>query len=329
MSFDRPWLLVLLAAPVLAEFLWRRERPGRPGFALARWKATDRGGGPSRSALAARVRDVLALAGYALLVAAAAGPSRLERAVVFLERGADVVFAIDASPSMGAKDLRPDRFRAASALVERFMAEERNEAVGVVAFGSEAALVCPPTADYAVVRARLSSVRPGELGDGTAIGSGLAVAVRHAASARGTAKRVILVTDGENNEGSVTPETAAALALARGIPVTVIGAGSRGEVPVEYEDPETGERSVGTYASSFDEERLRALAASTGGDYLNAADDEGIDRAFERLSKSLPAASRKRLTARKYSVAPAWFAAACLLLSASWIAGRLFLGRLP
>ncbi|MCX7024391.1 MAG: VWA domain-containing protein [Spirochaetes bacterium] len=328
MSFDSPWAFILLLAPVAAEWLWRRERTGRPAFSLSRWNGPDFVQGSARRTFAATARNALAAMGFVLLVMAAAGPSRVERSVLFLARGADIVFALDASPSMGAKDLRPDRFGAASMIIGRFTEEERNEAVGIVAFGSEAVLVCPPTTDYAVVRSRLAQVVPGELGDGTAVGTGLAVAVRHAASSRGGEKRVVLVTDGENNAGAIAPEAAAALALENGIAVTVIGVGSRGEVPVEYADPETGERFGGTYLSAFDEDRLRALAASTGGSYMNAADDAGVERAFAGLSSSVPVAERRRQASRRVSAAPAWFAAACALLFAGWLVERVFLGSL-
>lgn len=322
-SFDNPLAFLLVLA--------------LPGWFLLQARALRRGGSlrfpldeadgrlfesaPGLRRAAARAARGLGILAWLGLVVAAAGPQAVERRTVFPIRGDDVIFALDLSPSMGARDVDPDRLTAAKSLLELFLREDRADAVGVVGFGREAALVCPPTTDYGALRTRLAGARPGMLGDGTALGLGLAQAVRHAARAGGAADRVILVTDGENNAGSVSPEDACDLAARLGVRVTVIGVGSRGDVPLSYEDPRTGERLEGTYASGFDEAALRALAARAGGEYLSARDGPALERAFRTVSGRMPSAEGARSVTVRRSRAASVLAASAAALALSWLLG--------
>lgn len=322
-SFDNPAAFLLALA--LPAWLVLRIRAVRRGGTLtlpldeASGRQFETSGGVRRAL--SRSSAFLAMAAYLALVLAAAGPNSVERGTVFPNRGDDVVFALDVSPSMGAQDVGPDRLSAAKALVELFLRDDRSDAVGVVVFGREAALLCPPTTEYASLRERLKEAKPGILGDGTALGLGLAQASRHAARARGAQDRVILITDGENNAGSPSPEDASDLAARLGIRLTIIGVGSRGDVPLTYENPRTGERLEGTYASGFDEAVLRALALRAGGEYLSAKDGPALERAFRTVTgRMAPAEGARSVTVRK-SRAAAALAAAVAALGLSWILG--------
>ncbi|HSV55680.1 MAG TPA: VWA domain-containing protein, partial [Magnetospirillaceae bacterium] len=262
------------------------------------------------------------------LAVASAGPQSVERRIVFPTRGDDVVIALDVSPSMGAQDVEPDRLTAAKSLIELFLREDRSDAVGIVVFGREAALLCPPTTEYGTVRGRLAEAKLGILGDGTAIGLGLAQAVRHAVRARGATDRVILVTDGENNAGSVSPEDAADLAARLGVHLTIIGVGSPGDVPLIYEDPRTGERLEGTYTSAFDEGTLRSLSARAGGEYISARDGPALERAFRAVAaRPRPAEGARTVTVRRPRSAPV-LAASVAALALSWLLAVAARGRL-
>ena len=152
---------------------------------------------------------MLALAWMALSLAAA-GPASEASSSSSAKAGLDIVFAIDASPSMAAKDLEPTRLDAAKELVRSFIGASdgaAGAAVGLVAFGAEAALACPPTTDYVVVLERLDAIRPGILGDGTALGLGLASALRQLAASGAARGALVLLSDGEDNVGLVHPWT--------------------------------------------------------------------------------------------------------------------------
>ena len=280
-AFDSPSaFLLILALP--AWFLLLRKRVHRGG--TLRFPCDEAAGrtfeapGGIRKALS-WTSVFFAAAAYAALILAAAGPHTVEHRTVFPDRGDDVMFVLDVSPSMGARDVEPDRLSAAKALLETFLRDDRADAVGIVAFGREAALLCPPTTEYEALRSRIREVKPGILGDGTALGLGMAQGARHAIRAAGGQDRIILVTDGENNAGAVSPEDACDLVARLGARLTIIGVGSRGDVPLAYENPETGERLEGTYSSGFDEDALRRLAARAGGEYLAAQDKRDLERA--------------------------------------------------
>ena len=164
-SFDNPLAFLLVLA--LPGWLFLRARALRRGGSL-RFPLDEAAGrrfeGPSGFRKAAsRGALVLGILAWLGLVVAAAGPQSVERRTVFPNRGDDVMFALDLSPSMGARDVEPDRLSAAKTLLELFLREDRADSVGIVGFGREAALLCPPTTDYAALRERLARAKPGAL----------------------------------------------------------------------------------------------------------------------------------------------------------------------
>jgi Ca-activated chloride channel family protein len=135
---------------------------------------------------------------------------------------------------------------------------------------------------------RIEALRLGELGDGTALGLGLALAARHLSRPGGTgalSRAAVLITDGENNAGSIHPETAAALFPGLGISLWVIGIGSRGEVPFSYVDPLTRIQRTGAFDSRFDAGALESLARKGGGTWLEAPQAESFAAAFAALDQ--------------------------------------------
>ncbi|HOX18098.1 MAG TPA: VWA domain-containing protein [Spirochaetales bacterium] len=330
-GFADPLALLLLPLPLL--FLAAAAFLSRVGGGAARadgyrlplfvWGAD--GGVPSASGFrrAARLasRASFALA-YAAAAVAAAGPYTVEHRSFWLSRGADVVFVLDVSPSMAARDIEPDRLSAAKALVRSYLEAGRTEAVGVVIFGREAALLAPPSADHGAVAARLEEAQPGVLGDGTAVGLGLAVAVRHVHAARGLVDRVVLVTDGENNAGAVAPEDAAELARRYGVELVVVGVGGPGEADIVYRDPATGRTVSGAYASSFDESALEDLAARAGGAYFSAADSAALARAFDWAAERSAGSAGRRSVERRLDRSRAWLLLVAAFAAAAWLLSR-------
>lgn len=320
LALDRPWALLALALPLILAWLGRSggRSPGAIAFPLA-------GGGrprvPAGPALTRGVRLGALWLGFAAAAFAAAGPALSSRRVVYLERGAEAMLVLDVSPSMAASDFKPTRLDAAKAIIQDFLAARRNETVGLVAFGGEAALVCPPTADYASVASRIASLRPGAYGEGTAIGAGIGTAAAHIARSTAPEKRIILLTDGESNAGAMDPYAAAAAALRLGAELSVVGVGSPGDVPVSYVDPATGQKRSGTYRSGFDELAMEELARKGGGEYFAAENRDALAAAFASLSVRSAAPARSRSESVERSLAGPFLAAALALLALARLAG--------
>ena len=121
------------------------------------------------------------------------------------------------------------------------------------------------------------------LGVGTAIGMGLAVAALHLEESDGTAKIIVLITDGENNAGEILPSTAAEIARKLAIRIYSIGMGTQGEVLIEYRDPETGVVLKGLFESRFNEQLLREIAESSGGRYFPAKTPGALNAVFRTI----------------------------------------------
>ncbi len=279
-SFNDPgWIALFLAYPVLlwARYVWRK-RGGRIPFPFRIWGG-DGFRPPSswkRGLLIAT--EVFYWLGSALIIIALAGPEKTQRQEVYLSRGIDIMIVLDQSPSMAAEDFPPvNRFDTAREMIHRFIDNRSGDSIGLVTFGSEAVLRCPSTGDYQWLSNQLDALVIRELGDETAVGMGLAVAALHLADSSAEQKVILLLTDGDDNAGEIRPDTAAKIAAGQGIRIYSIGIGSDQEVPIEITDPVTGEVTRGTIVTDFDEERLRSLAESSGGEYWRANSPGALD----------------------------------------------------
>jgi Ca-activated chloride channel family protein len=265
-----------------------------------------------------RVLFGLELCGIFLLFAAAAGPRFSSTQLVWLNRGADILFVIDISPSMAGLDMDgQSRFDTARQLVADFAERQPACALGLAAVGSEASLLLPPTVDREIFSERLNTLRIGELGDGTALGLGLGIGALHIHRSTAPRRVVVLITDGENNTGAVHPETAAAALRMAGASLWVIGLGSGGEVPIDYVDPRTGKRRTGVLDSRFDSESLEAIAREGGGTYIAAPSLSSFSEAFYRMAEGEIAVGHPApLTRTRNFHGPLIITALCLLLAA-------------
>lgn len=222
-----------------------------------------------------------------VVIVALAGPARVTRERVYLTRGMDIMVVLDESPSMAAEDFRPyNRFETAQRVIRSFVESRENDAIGLVTFAGEAALRVPPTLDYPELVGSLEELRIMDLGDGTAIGMGIAVAALHLSQSPASEKVIILITDGVNNSGDVRPETASQVAGELGIKIYAIGIGTDEEVPVEFTNPETGETYRGTVRDGYDPEALKAVADSSGGSYFSAGTPGTLENVFRAIDAS-------------------------------------------
>jgi Ca-activated chloride channel family protein len=241
-----------------------------------------------------RAPAVLLALGLALLCLALARPQRLDRSREVKQKGYDIVLAVDLSGSMLAEDYeqegrRANRLQAIQPIVEAFIARRPSDRIGVVAFGGRAYTLSPLTFDHDWLRRQLARLRVGLIEDGTAVGDALALAVSRLDqrgredSGRRLGGFVVLLTDGASNAGALSPEAAAGLAQARGIPVYTIGAGHEGPVPMPVFDEENRKIGYERVLSDLDEASLRGIARTTGGRYFRAADAETVDAAFAAI----------------------------------------------
>ena len=296
--FEYPGVLLLLLLVPPAIYLrhfWRR-RGGRIHYPFRIWRGTGFRPGFSVPRLLYALAAVCLWLGVVLLIVALAGPAEVGRERIFQNRGIDMMIVLDESPSMAAQDFVPDnRFEAARKVIRDFVERRENDAIGLVTFSKEAALRVPMTLDYGRLRERLGSLGIMSLGDGTAIGMGLALAALHLKPGESAQKVIILLTDGENNSGEILPETAADVAAQLGIRVYAIGIGSKEPAPLEFTDPRTGEQYRGTFEQGFNEQLLRQIAGKTGGSYFYAGSTGTLDSVFEAIDSLETVQKRVRI----------------------------------
>lgn len=283
---EHPAVLFLLAGIPVAVYL-RHFWPGAGGRLVVPFRVWNGSGFRPRVTMLRFGYSVSVFSfwvGVTALLVALAGPAQVERERIFANRGIDIMIVLDESPSMATRDFQPgNRFETARDVIRRFIAQRENDPIGLVSFGQEAALRVPPTLDYQAVLSSLEELRIMGLGDGTAIGMGLAVASLHLSESSAEEKVVILLTDGRNNAGEVLPTTAAEVAAEMGIRIYTIGIGSEEEAPFELVVPDTGEVLRGTYRGGFDEALLTAVADTSGGTYYSAASAGTLQAVFDAI----------------------------------------------
>lgn len=234
-------------------------------------------------------------AGFVLAVIAFADPNIRHQEKIYTTRGTDILFVLDTSPSMVAKDVNgKTRLQAAKDAVSVLFSQNKGARCGIVAMGSEAAVVVPPTSDISIFNTRLQSLSEGTMGDGSAIGAGISTAVYHLVSSAAPKRCIILFTDGENNAGAIHPETAAELAAKNNITLYVFGVGTKGTVSINYTDPNTGKQYSGYLNSDFDSNVLRRIAAAGNGKYFETA-------TITELAKALEAITETEITAQDFT----------------------------
>ena len=232
--------------------------------------------------------------------------------------GIDIMLAIDVSTSMLAEDLKPNRIEAAKAVASEFIIGRPNDNIGLSIFAGEAFTQCPMTTDHASLLNLLQNVRTdiaarGLISDGTAIGMGLANAVTRLKGSKAKSKVVILLTDGSNNMGDISPMTAAEIAQSLGIRVYTIGVGTNKVAP--YPMPVAGGVQYVNMPVEIDTKMLADIAAATEGDFYratNTAELKKIYKEIDRLEKSK--LNVKKFSKRYEAYQPFALAAAITLL---------------
>ncbi len=287
------WLWALLLLPLLVLLYIRYNKRHQAKLSLSAYRLLPKGSG-WRSYLRALpfALELLALAAMIVALARPQDSSHWEERSI---QGIDLVLAMDLSGSMQALDLKPNRFEAARDVANEMIAARPNDNIGLVVFAGESFTLCPLTVDHDVILQMLDATEIGQLEDGTAIGLGLATAINTLRGSDNKSKVIILLTDGSNNAGDITPSMAAELAQQYGIRIYTVAAGTNGvaKFPVQTASGiEYVEADV-----QIDEGTLRHIAQQTGGKYYRATDETKLHEIY----KEIDSLEKSRLTSRSVS----------------------------
>ncbi len=282
MSFARPvLLLVLLMLPL---WWWVRARRTRPAAAYSDLDAVSAVRRARRwiGEVPAGLRSVT----LGAWIIAVAGPQLGPGVTEVTSEGIAIVLSVDVSSSMLAEDFAPsNRLDVAKERSVAFVRGREFDRIGLVAFAGEAVTRVPITTDYAVLEQAILDLRVGELDDGTAIGTAIAIATNRLRRAPGRSRVAVLLTDGENNRGRVDPRTAAIVAHEFGVRLYTIGVGTQGEARLPIGRGPQGQLRYQTMPVRIDEELLQDVAEITGGRYFRATDTAALRRIFEQIDR--------------------------------------------
>ena len=219
----------------------------------------------------------------AMIVVAIARPRSSEEMERIDTEGIDIILAMDVSTSMLARDLTPDRINASKDIAIEFIAQRPTDRMGIVVFAGESFTQCPLTTDRATLINLMKEVQTDLIEDGTAIGNGLATAVARMKDSDAKSRVVILLTDGVNNRGEISPQMAAEIAKTYGVRVYTIGVGKEGMAPYPVMTPWGVE--IQNVKVEIDEALLAEIAESTGGRYFRATDNTKLAEIYSEINK--------------------------------------------
>lgn len=326
MTFQNPEILWLLAlVPLLiAYYIW----VGRQRATLL---VSTLGRGRAPRSLRYWLRHLpvaLRIISIVLLIVALARPVEEHAEQETTIEGIDIVLAMDISGSMLAQDFKPNRIESAKKIAAEFVADREGDRISIVAFAGEAFTQCPLTTDRGAVQTSLAHLRSGIIEDGTAIGNGLATAINRLRESSSKSKVVVLLTDGVNNSGSMSPLMAADIAKNMGIKVYTIGVGRRGTAPTPVIDP-FGNVGLAMVEVEIDEELLREISSMTGAKYFRAENAEALTKIYDEIDQM----EKSKVEITDYvsyeELYLGWLILGLLLLVAELFVSRIVLNRLP
>ncbi len=295
-QYANPEYLYLLIIPALL-LIWYVFRQNRVHSSLigSTTKMFD-GANPGIRAQLRHIPYILRIIALSLLVIALARPQSSLSWENITTEGIDIVLALDISGSMLAEDFKPNRLEAAKDVAIQFINNRRNDRIGLVVYSKESFTQCPITTDHAVLINLFKDVKQGMIEDGTAIGYGIATAVSRLKESDAKSKVVVLLTDGENNAGDISPVTAAEIAQALGVRIYTIGVGTIGTAPFPGTDF-FGRKIYHQIEVKIDEETLQRIADISGGKYFRATNKDNLKRIYDEIDQL----EKSKIEVKEYS----------------------------
>ena len=269
---------------------------------------------------------------YILLVIVLARPQTYNAWDSRTVEGIDIMLAMDVSTSMLAEDLRPNRMEAAKSVAGEFIAGSPDDNIGLTIFAGEAFTQCPMTTDHASLINLLQNVRTdiaasGLISNGTAVGMGLASAVSRLKDSKAKSKVVILLTDGSNNMGDISPMTAANIAKSLGIRVYTIGVGTNKVAPVPM--IVAGGVQYVNYPVEIDTKTLSDIASTTDGNFYRATNNRELKQIYKDIDKLEKSKMNVKKFSKRYEAYLPFALAAFLCLLTEIILRTMVLRRIP
>ncbi|MEY5010828.1 MAG: hypothetical protein RLZZ253_1967 [Verrucomicrobiota bacterium] len=330
-EFAHPWLLLLLGIPLV--LLWLRGKPGgAPSLIFSSLAPLRALASPRRSRSGALLAGLLGGA-MVFFIVALARPRMGSSHQRIQSSGIDILLALDVSRSMLAEDFtigseRANRLQAVQKITREFIEKRPADRIGIVAFAGKPYLVSPLTLDHDWLLQNLDRLRIGLVEDGTAIGSAIASATNRLKERESKSRILVLLTDGDNNAGKITPATAAEAAKTLGVKIYTICAGSRGYAPIPVPDM-FGRIVYRNIKVEVDEATLKQVASIGNGQFFRAVDSDSLDSIFRQIDQL----EKTTVEMDRYSVYRELFAwpagAGLLLLCLHLVLGQTFLRRLP
>ena len=284
MFFEYPRLLWLELLPFLlilhyVYLEWRQRAPHLRVSTIVPWQKS----GKSVYGVLRHIPFLLRTLALVMIIIAIARPRSAGEIERVDSEGIDIMLAMDVSTSMLARDFTPDRLSAAKDIAIEFIAQRPYDRIGIVVFAGESFTQCPMTTDRSTLINLMKEVQTDLIEDGTAIGNGLATAVARMKDSDARSRVVILLTDGVNNAGEITPQMAAQIAKTYGVRVYTIGVGARGMAPYPVMTPWGVD--IQKVQVEIDEDLLSEIASSTGGRYFRATDNTKLMEIYNEINQ--------------------------------------------
>lgn len=276
------WLF-LVFVPLIARYLYS-VRNARPTLALSTLQAYNGARTPWR-ATARHIMFVLRLAAIGCLIIILCRPQTKDNWHTGTTEGTDIILALDVSSSMKAKDFDPDRLEASKSLAKKFINGRPDDNIGIVIFAGQSLTGLPMTIDHAALKSYIDGIDLGMVEDGTAIGDGIATSVSRLMQGKAKSRSIILLTDGSNNTGIVTPNDAAQVAKNNNIKIYTVGIGTRGTALTPAYMDAAGNIQYERQQVVIDEATLQSIAKETNGQYFRATDKQVLADVFSQIDR--------------------------------------------
>lgn len=324
------FILLVLLVPYIVWY-WRFRKQAEPTMKISSTRAYLKQNRGWRTKLV-HLPMLLRCATFVLIVIVMARPQTMNSWDKKQTEGIDIMLAMDISTSMLAEDLKPNRMEAAKNVAAEFISGREEDNIGLCIFAGESFTQCPMTTDHGTLINMLRGVRTdlasrGLIEDGTAIGMGLANAVSRLKVSKAKSKVVILLTDGANNRGDISPMTAAEIAKSLGIRVYTIGVGTNKVAP--YPMPVAGGVQYVNMPVEIDTKTLSDIASTTDGNYYRATNNKELKQIYADIDKLEKTKLDVKKFSKRYEAFAPFAIAALLLMLIETLLRTVVLRRIP